>query len=182
MTISKDSVVSIEYSLTDDTNEILDSSEGMGPLEYLHGHSNIIPGLERELEGKKAGDSFKVSVKPEDAYGAYDENLVVKVGREQFPDDVEIEEGMQFEAAGPNGSHIVKVTAVEGDKVTIDANHDLAGETLHFDVKVISVRESTEEERAQGGLHSGCGCGCDHDDCEDEDCCGSGDCGCGCGH
>lgn len=186
MTICKDSVVSIEYTLTDDQKEVLDSSEGMGPLEYLHGHSNLIPGLEKELEGKKAGDAFKVSVKPEEAYGVYHDELVVEVDRNQFPDDVEIEVGMQFEAGGPNGSQVVTVTDVKETKVTVDANHPLAGETLHFDVKVISVRESTDEEKANG-LESGCGCGCGHDDdcdCE-EDGCGSGGCGsggCGCGH
>lgn len=185
MTISKDSVVSIEYTLTDDQKEVLDSSDGMGPLEYLHGHSNLIPGLEKELEGKKAGDAFKVSIKPEEAYGVYHDELVVQVDKNQFPDDAEIEVGMQFEAGGPNGSQVVTVTKVEDDKITVDANHPLAGENLHFDVKVISVRESTEEERANG-LDQGCGCGCGHDhgecgddcDCEEE----SGSCGCGCGH
>jgi FKBP-type peptidyl-prolyl cis-trans isomerase SlyD len=189
MTISKDSVVSIEYTLTDDGNEVLDSSEGAGPLEYLHGHNNLIPGLEKELEGKKAGDSFKATIKPEEAYGVYHDELVVQVDRSQFPDDVEIEEGMQFEAGGPNGSQVVTVTAISDTKVTVDANHALAGETLHFDVKVVSVRESTDEEKARG-LQSSCGCGCGHDDCGDEcgdDCgcddeCGSGECGCGHSH
>jgi len=184
MTITTDSVVSIEYTLTDDGNEVLDSSEGAGPLEYLHGHNNLIPGLEKEMEGKKAGDTFKATIAPEQAYGVYHDELVVEVERSQFPDDVEITEGMQFEAGGPDGSRVVTVTAVNAAKVTVDANHPLAGETLHFDVKVVSVREATEEEKADG-LQSGCGCGCGGDDCGD-DCgcddegCGSG--GCGCGH
>jgi len=183
MTIAKDSVVSIEYTLTDDANEVLDSSEGMGPLEYMHGHNDLIPGLERELEGKKAGDSFKVNVAPTAAYGEYHDELVVEVDRSQFPDDVEITEGMQFEAAGPEGSRVVTVTSIKDQKITVDANHPLAGETLHFDVKVVAVRAATEDERANG-LNRGCGCGHDHDcgddcDCEDGDC-GSG--GCGCGH
>lgn len=177
MTITKDSVVSIEYTLTDDQNEVLDSSEGMGPLEYLHGHNNLIPGLERELEGKKAGDEFKVTVKPEDGYGVYHDELVVEVDRAQFPADVEIEEGMQFEAGGPNGSQVVTVTEINDTKVKVDANHALAGESLFFDVKVVTVRESTEKEKTEG-LHNECGC--DHDDCGDGDC-GSDGCGCGCG-
>lgn len=182
MTISKDSVVSIEYTLTDDENEVLDSSEGTGPLEYLHGHNNLIPGLEKHLEGKGAGDAFKVSVAPADAYGEYQDELLVEVARNQFPDDVEIVEGMQFEAGSPEGSRVVTVTEVNGDKIKVDANHPLAGETLHFDVKVVSVRESTEEER-QNGLDQGCGCGCGGDSCGDDcgDDCGCGD-GCGCGH
>lgn len=182
MTISKDSVVSIEYTLTDDENEVLDSSEGTGPLEYLHGRNNLIPGLEKHLEGKGAGDTFKVSVAPADAYGEYQDELVVEVARNQFPDDVEIVEGMQFEAGSPEGSRVVTVTEVNGDKIKVDANHPLAGETLHFDVKVISVRESTEDERTNG-LDQGCGCGCGGDSCGDDcgDECGCGD-GCGCGH
>ncbi len=184
MTISKDSVVTIEYTLTDDQNEVLDSSEGMGPLEYLHGHNNLIPGLEKELEGKKAGDSFKTTVAPADAYGEFQKELVVEVDRSQFPDDVEITEGMQFEAGGPDGSHVVTVTAVNDQKITVDANHPLAGETLHFDVKVVSIREATEDEKTNG-LDQGCGCGCGDDcDCDDEECGhehGHGGCGCG-GH
>ncbi len=185
MTISKDSVVSIEYTLTDSENEVLDSSEGTGPLEYLHGHNNLIPGLEKELNGKKAGDTFKTSVAAVDAYGEYQDELVVEVERSQFPDDVEITEGMQFEAGGPDGSRVVTVTAVNESKVTVDANHPLAGEVLHFDVKVVSVREATEKEKTDGLESSGCGCGCGEggcgDDCEcDDEGCGSG--GCGCGH
>lgn len=180
MTISKDSVVSIEYTLTDDQNEVLDSSEGTGPLEYLHGHNNLIPGLEKELEGKKAGDTFKTKIAPSDAYGEYQNELVVEVDRNQFPDDVEITEGMQFEAGGPDGSRVVTVTSVKDAKITVDANHPLAGETLHFDVKVVSIREATSEEK-EHGLQSACGCGCDgdcEDDCE-EDGCGSHSCSCG---
>lgn len=181
MTITKDSVVSIEYTLTDANNEVLDSSQGAGPLEYLHGNQNLIPGLEKELEGKKAGDVVKAVVPPADAYGDYQEELVVEVERAQFPEDVEITEGMQFEAGGPGGSRIVTVTGVNGDKVTIDANHPLAGETLHFDVKIVAVREATEDEKANGLSSGGCGCGCGDDcgdDCDCDDDCGSGGCGC----
>lgn len=190
MTITKDSVVSIEYTLTDDENEVLDSSEGVGPLEYLHGHNNLIPGLEKVLEGKKAGDSFKTAVAPAEGYGEYQDKLVVEVERSQFPDDVEIKEGMQFEAGGAEGSQVVTVTAVTDTKVTVDANHPLAGETLNFDVKILSVRESTEDEKVNGleSQHSGCGCGGDcGDDCDcendsDDEGCGCGSGGCGCGH
>jgi FKBP-type peptidyl-prolyl cis-trans isomerase SlyD len=183
MTITKDSVVEIEYTLTDSQNEVIDSSEGSGPLEYLHGHENIIPGLEKELEGKSAGATFKTTVAPLEAYGERQEELVVQVNRSQFPSDVELTEGMQFEAGSPDGSRVVTVTAIDGDSITVDANHPLAGETLHFDVKVVSVRAATEEE-IQSGLQSSCGCGCG-DDCGDDcDCedggCGSG--GCSCGH
>ena len=174
MTIAKDKVVSIEYTLTDDQNEVLDSSEGMGPLEYLHGRNNLIPGLEKELEGKKAGDTLKATIAPADAYGEYQDELVVEVERSQFPDDVEVTEGMQFEAGGPDGSRVVTVTEVNDAKITVDANHPLAGETLHFDVKVVAVRDATEDEK-ENGLKGGCGCG---DDCDCDDDCESGGCGC----
>lgn len=184
MTISKDSVVSIKYTLTDAQNEVIDSSEEMGPLEYLHGNNNLIPGLEKELEGKKAGDSFKVTIAPGEAYGEKHDELIVEVERSQFPDDAEIVEGMQFEAGGPEGSRVVTVTAINDTKITVDANHPLAGETLHFDVEVIAVREATEEEKASG-LESDCGCDDDDCGCGDDDGCSSGGCasgGCsGCG-
>ena len=175
MTVTKDSVVGIEYTLTDDNKQTLDSSAGAGPLEYLHGHNNIIPGLEKELEGKSVGDEFSATVAPADAYGERMDNLVVEVNRSQFPEDVEVTAGMQFEAGDANGSRIVTVTAVNGDSVTVDANHPLAGETLHFAVKVVSIREATGEEKTKGFLDShSCG-----DDCDCGDDCGSGGCGCG---
>ncbi|HOU38592.1 MAG TPA: peptidylprolyl isomerase [Treponemataceae bacterium] len=180
MTVTKDSVVGIEYTLTDDKKQTLDSSAGAGPLEYLHGHNNIIPGLEKELDGKSVGDEFTATIAPADAYGERMDNLVVEVSRSQFPDDVEVTAGMQFEAGDANGSRIVTVTTVNGDSVTVDANHPLAGENLHFAVKVVSIREATEDEKKNGFMDSGddeCGCG---DDCDCGDDCGSG--GCGCGH
>ncbi len=186
MIISNDKVVSIEYTLKDAEGEILDSSEGVGPLEYIHGHKNLIPGLERELAGKKSGDSFSVTVEPKDAYGEYSEELLVSVSKEQFPEDVELEVGMQFEAGNQAENRLVTVVEIADNTVTIDANHPLAGETLYFDVKVTDVRDATDDELRQG-LMDGCGCGghdcgCgDHEcDCgdEDEDCGCSGGCGC----
>lgn len=176
MTVTKDSVVGIEYTLADDNNQTLDSSAGARPLEYLHGHNNIIPGLEKELSGKAVGDEFTATVPPAEAYGERQDNLVVEVKRAQFPDDVDLKAGMQFEAGDANGSRIVTVTAINGDSVTVDANHPLAGENLHFSVKVVSIREATDEEKSNGFLdpHS---CG---DDCNCSDDCGSD--GCDCGH
>ncbi|AEE15680.1 FKBP-type peptidyl-prolyl cis-trans isomerase [Treponema brennaborense] len=182
MTIAKDKVVSIEYTLKDSEGEILDSSEGMGPLDYIHGHQNLIPGLERELDGKKAGDELSVTVEAADGYGEYNQELVVEVPKSQFEDGVTIEEGMQFEASSPDGNRVVTVIEVTDEKVTIDANHPLAGEKLFFTVKITGVRDATEEELAHG-LHEECGCGCggDCDDGCDDDCCGGHDhCGCGC--
>ncbi len=188
MIISNDKVVSITYTLKDAEGEILDSSDVAGPLEYIHGHRNLIPGLERELTGKKAGDSFSVTIKPKDAYGDYSKDLVVSVSKNQFPNDVKIEEGMQFEAGDETGHRLVTVVEVNGDEITIDANHPLAGETLFFDVSVVDVREASDEE-LRAGLFDGCGCGshacgdhgCDSGcgcDGDDADCGCSGGCGC----
>lgn len=186
MIIGKNKVVSIEYTLKDSTGEVVDSSEGHAPLDYIHGAQNIIPGLEKELEGKKAGDKLSVVVEPADGYGEYSKDLVIEVSKEQFPADAEIEEGMQFEADSETGGRLVTVVAVSDKTITIDANHPLAGEKLFFDVTVAAVREATDEEIAKGLFaHSSCGCGDDDDcDCGDDDCgcssggCGSGGCGC----
>jgi len=179
MDIRKDKVVTIDYSLRDAAGKLLDSSDKGEPLVYLHGNDNIIPGLEKHLEGKQAGDAVSCVVPAVEAYGERDESLVFKVARKDFGENVEVSPGMQFEAHGEEGSQIVTVVSILDDQVTIDANHPLAGETLHFDVKVVGVREATEEELHHGHVHAG-GCGCG-DDCECGDDCGDG-CGdeCGC--
>lgn len=176
MTIEKNKLVSLNYTLKNVQGEIVDSSEGAEPLDYIHGYGFLITGLEKELEGKKIGDKFSVEIEPAEAYGEKNPELIFDVPRTQFDDGVEIAEGMQFEAAAPEGSRIVTVTKVDGDNITIDANHPLAGEKLFFNVEVVNVRDVTEEEIAQ--LSSG-GCGCG-DDCGcGSDGCGSGSCGCG---
>lgn len=181
MIITKDKVVSIEYTLKDAKGEILDSSESMGPLDYIHGHQNIIPGLEKALEGKKSGDTLSVEVEPAEAYGEYQQDLVLDVPRSQFQIEGEIEEGMQFEAGGSDGSRLVTVVEVATDTIKIDANHPLAGEKLFFDISIGEIRDATEDELKRGSLSS-CGCGCG-DDCDDGCDCGEdsdGSCGCGC--
>ncbi|MBI4418460.1 MAG: peptidylprolyl isomerase [Ignavibacteriales bacterium] len=151
MKIAKNSVVTIEYTLTDEGGEILDTSKGREPLSYIQGMGNIIPGLENSLDGRLAGDKFMVSVQPADAYGERDEKRVVKVARDRFDGVDELEVGMQFRAeGGSGGSQIVTVTAVENDTVTIDANHPLAGKTLNFDLEVVKVRQATAEEISHG--------------------------------
>ena len=144
MVIEKNRVVSIEYELVDDEGDLIDSSEEGEPLIYLHGNGNIIPGLEKQLEGKKQGDALTCVLAPVDAYGERDESLVFTVGKDEFEGSA-VEVGMQFEAHGENGAQIVTVVSVEGDEVKVDANHPLAGEQLHFEVKVIDVREASAE-------------------------------------
>ena len=171
MEIKKDRVVTIDYSLSDDFGRIIDSSEENEPLVYLHGNDNIIPGLERELEGKIPGETLSCSIPPTDAYGERNESLVFKVNKKDFGDNVEVAAGMQFEAHGEDGTLIVTVVNVDGEEVTLDANHPLAGETLHFDVKVVDVREATPEELEHGHAHGEYDDECDDDCYCEDDCC-----------
>jgi FKBP-type peptidyl-prolyl cis-trans isomerase SlyD len=155
MQIAERSFVTIHYTLTDSKGEILDSSEGPEggePLSYVHGQGMIVPGLEEALTGKAAGDHVKVTVSPEGGYGKREDALIQKVPRDEFPEG-EIEVGMRFRSHGPGGARILTVAAVDDDNVTLDGNHPLAGATLNFDVKVVSVREATEND-LQGFGHS----------------------------
>lgn len=153
MHITKNAVVSIDYTLTDNDGSVLDKSEGGAPLAYLHGAGNIIPGLEEALEGKAAGDQLQVSVLPEKGYGRRIEELHHKIPRKMFETKGEIKPGMRFHANGEHGTHTVTVTAVDTEHVTVDANHPMAGKTLNFDVRVVEVRAATDEELAHGHVH-----------------------------
>ena len=151
--IGNNSVVTIHYTLTDDSGDVLDSSKGGDPLIYLHGANNIIPGLENELAGKTAGASLKVSVKPEDGYGEHSPEAIQQVPRSAFEGIDDIQPGMQFQTEGPQGVQVIVVAEVSDDEVTIDANHPLAGKTLHFDVSIEGVRDATPEEIDHGHAH-----------------------------
>ena len=154
MTIKENSAVSFHYTLTDDAGAQIDSSAGQDPLAYLHGAGNIIPGLEKALEGKAAGDQLKVSVSAEEGYGPVQPELIQDVPRSAFQGVESIEVGMQFEAqTGQGGAVPVTVTAVSGETVTVDGNHPLAGKSLHFDVTIEAVREATKEELDHGHIH-----------------------------
>jgi FKBP-type peptidyl-prolyl cis-trans isomerase SlyD len=152
MQIVKQSVVTIDYTLTDPHGEVLDSSTPDEPLTYIHGSGSIIPGLENALAGKSAGDAIQVTIPPADGYGDRDEDLVQAVPRERFPDG-SIEVGMRFHAEGEDGTRVVTVVAVDAQKVTVDANHPLAGMTLAFDVKILEVRDATADELEHGHVH-----------------------------
>ncbi len=165
MTITKNRVASIDYTLTGDDGQVIDTSNGRGPLEYIHGQGNIIPGLEAALEGKTSGEALKVSIGAKEAYGEHNPKLVQPVPRSNFGGLNKIEVGMQFQARTPGGVHVVRVVNVDDENVTVDANHPLAGKTLHFDVKVVGVRDARPEElehqhvcHAEGGCGS-CNCG-----------------------
>jgi FKBP-type peptidyl-prolyl cis-trans isomerase SlyD len=133
---------------------VVDSSKDADPLEYLHGASNIVPGLERQLAGLKVGDHLDAVVQPDEGYGDRDEDAIQRVPRAAFPDDVEIEAGMQFFAHLPEGGEQpIWVVAVDDETVTVDPNHPLAGEVLHFAVDVAAIRTATQEELDHGHPH-----------------------------
>ena len=154
MQIAQDKVVLIHYTLTDDGGKVLDSSSGGDPLAYLHGQGNIIPGLEKALEGRQAGDKLDVKVAPAEGYGERDDQLVQQVPRRAFGGVQNVQPGMQFHAQSAQGQmRVVTVTHVQGDMVTVDGNHPLAGEVLVFDVEVAEVRDATGEELEHGHVH-----------------------------
>ena len=154
MSIQENSVVSFHYTLTDDDGNTIDSSEGKEPLAYLHGAGNIIPGLEKELEGKVVGDSMKVTVAAADGYGEVMQEMIQEVPRSAFQGIESVEVGMQFEAQTQGGGAVpVTVTAVTEETVTVDGNHPLAGKTLHFDVSIEEVRDASPEELDHGHVH-----------------------------
>jgi len=149
--IKKGKIVAFSYELKDDDGDLIEKSEQ--PLEYLHGSNNIIPGLEREMEGLKAGDTKNITVSPEEGYGEYDDSLVFDVPRENFPKEMEIEIGMEFKTDTDDGEMIVVVNAVTDEAVEVDGNHPLAGENLHFSIKVEGVRDATPQELQHGHAH-----------------------------
>ena len=153
MKIHKNTVVSIDYKLTDNSGKVLDSSEGGEPLAYLHGNGNIISGLEEALEGKATGDSLNVKVPPEKGYGVRDEARIVEVAPDRLKGAHEVQVGMQFRAQTPQGAQVFTVAKIQEGSVTLDANHPLAGSTLNFDVQVRDVREATPDELSHGHVH-----------------------------
>ena len=154
MKIQANCVVSIHYRLTNEEGEELDSSAGQDPLSYLHGTNSLIPGLESALTGQAAGDKLQVTVQPDDAYGDVNPELVQTVPISAFDSPENVKAGVQFQAQGPDGQvQLITVQEVTDDGVTINANHPLAGQVLHFDVTIEEVREASAEEVAHGHVH-----------------------------
>lgn len=152
MKIEQNKVVQIEYTLKDHQGEVMDASEGE-PLAYLHGHHNLISGLENALEGKAVGDKFTVTVPAAEAYGEIDPSLIQQVPGDLFEGVETLEVGMRFEAHAEHGVESVVIAAIEGDLVTVNANHPLAGHDLTFDVEVVGIRDAAEEEIEHGHAH-----------------------------
>ena len=174
MKIAKNVVPSIAYQVRTQDGVLVDEAPVEQPLEYLHGHNNLVIGLENALEGKAVGDVFEVRVKPEEGYGEYNENMVQRVPKDVFMGVDELEVGMRFIADTDVGPLPVVITAIEGDEVVVDGNHMLAGQELLFSVEVVATREATLEEIAHGHIHSEGGCCGGHDSDEEHH-------GCGCG-
>jgi FKBP-type peptidyl-prolyl cis-trans isomerase SlyD len=153
MSIAPNDVVSIHYTLRNDAGDVIDASPAGEPLAYLHGHGNLIAGLERELTGKRSGDKLQVKVAAADAYGNYDPALVQKVPRRALKGIADVRVGMRLQAQSGHGARPVTVTQLTGDLVTLDANHPLAGQDLNFEVEIAAVRPATAEELSHGHVH-----------------------------
>ena len=161
--IDAKSVVGIAYVLKGDVGEVLDKSTEEDPFVFLMGVESIVPGLERALTGKSEGEAFTVTLQPEDAYGERSPDLIGEVARSQFPPELQLTPGLRFQGEVAGGIRMFTVQGVEGEKVTIDANHELAGKVLSFDVKVVSVRPATDEEISHRHVHHGESCDHGHD-------------------
>ena len=188
MTIADNMFVAINYTLTLESGQEIDKSPEGQPLGFITGTGQIIPGLEKALMGRDAGDSAKLVVEPEDAYGPVKDDLLQEIPKNQFPSDIDVTPGMAFEAQGPSGPFMITVAKVnDNDTITVDLNHPMAGKQLHFDVNVVEVREPTAEELAKVAASLSSGCGCGGDGPKNADACGCADgsenaptCGSGC--
>ena len=152
MQVSSDRVVTLHYTLTGDDGAVIDKSTGE-PLSYLHGHGNIIPGLEQALEGTEAGFQSRVTIEPDQGYGERRDDMVIGVAREQFDPGMDLKPGLQVMANGPQGDVVFTVVEVGDEEVTLDGHHPLAGQRLHFDVEITDVRAATDEELTHGHVH-----------------------------
>ncbi|WP_348675374.1 peptidylprolyl isomerase [uncultured Abyssibacter sp.] len=154
MQIAENTVASFHYILKTPEGEVLESSREAEPMAYLHGTGGIIAGLEEEMAGKAAGDRFEATIPPEKAYGPHDPARVQQVPLEAFQGVDKVEPGMMFRASTEQGDIPVRIAAVEGDTVTVDANHQMAGQTLVFDIEITEVREATPQEMQHGHAHA----------------------------
>ena len=174
MNVSKDKAVTINYKMSNSSGEVLDDTKD-GDLVYLHGHQNILPGLEGALDGLKSGENFTITLKPVDAFGEKSDDKIISVGVENFDSD-KLEAGMQFQTLDQDENVVIAtILEVKEKEVVIDENHPLAGMTIIFEGKVVEVREATEEEISHGHIHSGDDHHHHHDHDHDHDhdgCCG----------
>jgi FKBP-type peptidyl-prolyl cis-trans isomerase SlyD len=164
MLISHHKTVTVEYTLSDGAGSILDTSKGREPLTYIHGTKSLIPGFEAALEGKSTKDNFSFIIEPKDGYGEYNDSLIFTLPKERFSKIEDLREGLQFAVNGPQGAMVMTVKNIGEKDVTLDGNHPLAGNTLHFQVEVLEVRDATKEEIEKTLHNNGCGCSADSPD------------------
>ena len=150
-TVTRDKVVSMNYTLTDQAGNVLDASNGE-PLEYLQGYQNIIPGLESALEGLKPGDRKQVTVQPTEGYGQHNPDLIFSMPLNQFGGQTP-QAGMMVQLQSPEGEMMATIAKIENEEVVLDANHPLAGQVLNFDVEIVKVRDASQEELSHGHPH-----------------------------
>ncbi len=153
MNVAENKVVGMHYTVKDDEGQVLDTSEGRDALVYLHGSGSIVPGLESALTGKETGEEVTVTLEPSQAYGERNEQLVQEVPKTAFEGVDDLEVGMRFQAQTSEGPMPIRIAQIQDDKVTVDANHELAGKRLHFDVSIESIRDATQEEIDHGHAH-----------------------------
>ncbi len=173
LAIAPDTVVTLSYVLFDTQGEVVDRAGQAEPLTYVHGYAQIVPGLERQIEGLKAGDRGVFTVEASEAFGERDDDAIFAVDKEDFPDPGEVSVGDEFTAEGPDGEPVaMRVLEVREDGFVVDTNHPLAGQSVRFEVEVTGVRPASDEEiaEAQADLEEriaeeedACGCGHDHD-------------------
>jgi FKBP-type peptidyl-prolyl cis-trans isomerase SlyD len=151
--VADELVVTMDYTLTVD-GEIVDSSEEEGPIEFLHGYGNIIPGLEAHLGGLAVGESLQVSVAAKDAYGEFDPEQIVDIPLDEFPEEICVEPGVELEMKDQEGDLLfARIVSVGKSRAKLDFNHPLAGKQLNFDVKIVALRPATPEELEHGHVH-----------------------------
>ncbi len=182
MQIKDDTVVTFDYTVLNEKGDVIESSEDQGPMRYLHGEGKIVPGLETALDGKEPGDTFSITLPPEEAYGMRDDTRIHVFTRNELSGLGEINIGMQLQAEDDSGKKILTISKIEDDEITLDENHPLAGKTVSFDVTITDVRPPNDEELGHSENHdvrctdncgtcdlnvpsisdTNCGCGCDH--------------------
>jgi FKBP-type peptidyl-prolyl cis-trans isomerase SlyD len=153
LTVQDNHVITLNYQLKNQEQQLIDSSDRDGPIVYLHGAKDILPGIEKAVLGLEVGGKAQVSIPPEEAYGDFDKTKIQEVPRSAFAGMDKVEVGMHVQEETPQGPVVVTVTEVTDEVVTVDANHPLAGQTLHFDLEVAGVREASEEEISHGHVH-----------------------------
>lgn len=161
MKVIKNSIVTLEYIMMNNSGEVIESSKEDGEYDYLHGIGEMLPGVEKALSGLGKGDSIDIVIPPEDGFGIKNEELILEIDKDDFPEDTILEVGMEFDVEDEDGENIITIMELRGDKVLIDKNHPLAGETLKVQASILDVRMAEDWEIKHWGHDHG-----DHEHCD----------------